>query len=662
MAGSPTILVVDDDGAVIQTMHRVLSRMGYRVLAASSVSEALRHLDGARPDVALLDLHLPDGTGQELAESIQRRRPGCPLILMTGAELSADGRQALAARFRLILSKPLNLDELRQAIEDTLHAEPAQRTASRLAPGRSESAPPVVVVGTKNGSNPMMQVLKVTAGVLIAVAIVGAFGVFVLGIPLTGKARADAAEPKQKPRQPTPAIELVADKEYTLMLPEAVRRSLGIRRGDRDYVAAVKAPTQLRPLVLPGSTALDPARIMRVRARFAPAEVVRIGEFKEAVEPPGSVKAPPRELRPGDKVARGQELGTFYSVDVGNKKNDLFEAIVQLRLDQIILDRAEKAGGALPEIYLWTARRNVDTDRSTVRRARNMLKVWDIPEDDIKAVEKEAYDLKLTAGKREGYEESDWAKQHDHWARVVLRAPDAGVIIERNVTRGELVVDNTINLFTLARVDEIAVVANCPEDDLPELYRYRAEARKKGDRMRWTVRTVGARKGTEVEGTIDEIGWLIDPNQHTAVIKGYIRNPKNAEGEEMIRAGQFVTTTIQLSPPDDVVEIPVEALVEDGKQSVVFVQTDPVNHHYQMRRVVVTNRFDRTVFVSSKELPEKEQLTGEEKEEGLLPRKPLTVKEKILTTGVLELKAALQDMETKLRIERAKQARGESGN
>jgi cobalt-zinc-cadmium efflux system membrane fusion protein len=647
MAGSRTILVVDDDDAVVQALNRVLARAGYLVLSASGVSDALRHLEGPGPDIALLDLKLPDGTGEQLAETIQQRRPGLPLILMTGEDLTGERRRELAPRFRLILAKPLHLNKLRQALENILHAEAAPRIMSLPAADSSEPAR----TGTNHGSNPMQQILKVTAGILIAVAIVGAFGVFVLGIPLSGKARAEAASPARRPRQPSPSIKLVEGEERTLMLPEAVRRSLGIRRGDKDRVADVTAPTKLRPLVLAGSTALDPARIMRIRARFAPAEVVRIGEFKEPVTAPVSVKVLPRELRPGDRVERGQELGTFYSVDVGNKKNDLFEAIVQLRLDQVILDRAEKAGGALPEIYLWTARRNVDTDRSTVRRARNMLKVWDISEDDIKAVEKEAYDLKLTAGKREGYEESNWAKEHDHWASVTLKAPDGGVIIERNVARGELVVDNTINLFTIARVDQLTVVANCPEDDLPDLYRYRAEAKKKGDKMSWTVQTVGAAKDTKVGGTIDEIGWLIDPNQHTAVIKGYIPN-----NDEMIRAGQFVTTMIQLSAPDNVVEIPVDALVEDGKQSVVFVQTDPVKHHYQMRRVVVLHRFDITVFVSSEQLNGKARPSDEERDEGLLPRQPLTVKDKVLTAGVLELKAALEEMEAKRRIEKAKAA------
>ena len=47
--------------------------------------------------------------------------------------------------------------------------------------------------------------------------------------------------------------------------------------------------------------------------------------------------------------------------------------------------------------------------------------------------------------------------------------------------------------------------------------------------------TVGAGSAKGLAGTIDEIGYMIDPNQHTAIIKGYVDNPG-----KRIRAGQYV--------------------------------------------------------------------------------------------------------------------------
>jgi cobalt-zinc-cadmium efflux system membrane fusion protein len=398
-----------------------------------------------------------------------------------------------------------------------------------------------------------------------------------------------------------------------------------------------------------GNTALDPARLMRIRARFAPAEVVSIGSVHDTSDKTGQSEF--RELRPGDRVKRGDVLGVFFSVDVGSKKNDLLDALVQLELDQKIYDNARKASHAVPEVFLLNAFRAVQGDRNAINRALNNLKVWNIPQKDIDALHAEA--KKISADKNAWFKtpEGRWVKgvkqargnranpdrENDNpWGKVTLRAPFDGVIVERNIVPHEMVVDNTVNLFQIAQVERLLVIAYAPEDELPNLNALTQAQR------RWSVRTVGPRASTELKGRIAEIGYLIDPNQHTAVIKGYIDNPKEA-----IRAGQFISATVQIPPPADVVEVPVDALVEDGKYSVVFVQTDAARHHYQMRRVQPLHRFEKTVFVRSKPFTKKEQLTAEEKELGLLPLEPLRPGEHILRTGVGELKAALLDLEAR---------------
>ena len=50
-----------------------------------------------------------------------------------------------------------------------------------------------------------------------------------------------------------------------------------------------------------------------------------------------------------------------------------------------------------------------------------------------------------------------------------LRADLDGVVVECNVRKGEMVVDNTVNLFQIADVSRLQVIANCPEDALPIL-------------------------------------------------------------------------------------------------------------------------------------------------------------------------------------------------
>ena len=226
--------------------------------------------------------------------------------------------------------------------------------------------------------------------------------------------------------------------------------------------------------------------------------------------------------------------------------------------------------------------------------------------------------------------------EENPWGRVTLRSPIDGVVIEYNVTKDEMVVDNTVNLFQIADMHRLLVKAHCPEDQLPALEALDPNHRK------WTVQTVGAASPAGLSGTIDEISYIIDPNQHTAVIKGYVENPG-----KHIRAGQYVTATVNIPPPDGVVEIPTNALVDDGKQSLVFVQPDAAKYQFTMRRVHVTHRFDHTVFVQETPLPKEQQLTALEAEEGLLPQEPLRPGERVLLSGSLELKGVVIDLESR---------------
>jgi cobalt-zinc-cadmium efflux system membrane fusion protein len=507
---------------------------------------------------------------------------------------------------------------------------------------------------------------KIFVTLLLTVVLVpstGAFYSYVSGVPLRLLA---AAKSKAESESESPAsssqteVALVPGQAHTLDVPEDVCVTLGIHKEGRDAVAVANKPTTMRPLLLPGSTALDPTRLARIRARFAPARVVQIGQIWDRSHANGHTEF--RELRQGDGVARGDLLGVFYSVDVGSKKNDLLDALVQLELDQKIMDRVEANRYSVPEVYYLTQVRAVQGDRNAINRALNNLRLWDIPQEKIDELHAEA--RKISSDKSQWYKtpEGLWVKgdklsreskgdsgkdQENPWGRVTLRAPFDGVIVERNLHVDEMVVDNTVNLFQVADVNRLLVITSCPEDQLPALEALDRDERK------WTVRTVGTPTERGLSGSIDEIGYMIDPNQHTAVIKGYVDNPGRK-----IRAGQFVTATVEIPPPVDSVEIPTDALVDDGKQCLVFVQPDPGVSHFTMRRVQVTHRFERTVLVRSTPIAADEQLTAQEKDEGLLPRAPLRPGERVLVAGAVELKAVVLDLESRPEKKKPKNGKG----
>src|SRR5438067_160273 len=83
LPGTETVMVVDDEFAVISLTQSMLTRYGYSVIAAASGAEAL-HLFEVWPDLhvdlLLVDLVMPCMSGIELAERITALRPGLPVL------------------------------------------------------------------------------------------------------------------------------------------------------------------------------------------------------------------------------------------------------------------------------------------------------------------------------------------------------------------------------------------------------------------------------------------------------------------------------------------------------------------------------------------------------------------------------------------------------
>jgi cobalt-zinc-cadmium efflux system membrane fusion protein len=411
-----------------------------------------------------------------------------------------------------------------------------------------------------------------------------------------------------------------ADKPGTADVPALVRATgdgirlpedLALKAGIQVVQIHQRAAARPRVLVFPGSLSIDPERLSRVRCRCAPAEVVQIGKLQGENER--------RDLRTGDNVRKGQLLAILHSSDAAAKKHELFEALRELRLEEHILERAEAARQTVPEVFILSQRRTVVARRGAITRAEQTLMILGIPAPEIDAVRKEAQQAGVRERKAETEEERK--TRLDRWALVELRAPNDGTIVERNITLHEVIADPTINLFQIAQLNRLKVIAQVPEDDLPLLNALKAAQR------RWTVRT---RSGAaEVEGSIDEIGYLIDPNQHTAVATGFIDNP-----EGHLRAGQFITASVALPPPTGELVLPARALVEDGRHSFVFVQPNVKQFLYEQRRVAVVRRSQDLVHVRSR-------LIAEQERQGFQTVRP---GERVVTAGAIELKAYLEDL------------------
>jgi DNA-binding NtrC family response regulator len=123
---SSTILVMDDDLLVLESMEDYLKQAGYAVVTASSAREALEQARETSCDVALLDMKMPEIDGFQVAAMLRQLQPDLRVVMFTGyASLETEARAA-QLDFYEYLPKSNWYDLLLPTIERVL-AEPERR-------------------------------------------------------------------------------------------------------------------------------------------------------------------------------------------------------------------------------------------------------------------------------------------------------------------------------------------------------------------------------------------------------------------------------------------------------------------------------------------------------------------------------------------------------
>ena len=113
------ILCVDDHHDTSEMLQALLSGADYEVQTASTIEEATRLASESQFDLYVLDKRLPDGTGLELCETLNRLTPGVPCIFYTGDAYEIHRREAMAAGAAAYVAKP-NIEGLIAAVHELL--------------------------------------------------------------------------------------------------------------------------------------------------------------------------------------------------------------------------------------------------------------------------------------------------------------------------------------------------------------------------------------------------------------------------------------------------------------------------------------------------------------------------------------------------------------
>jgi two-component system, NtrC family, nitrogen regulation response regulator NtrX len=117
----PTVLVVDDEITIIESLDGILSDDGFEVLHAFNGYEALKKIEKESPDIVLLDIWMPGMDGIETLKEIKKIASNLPVVIITGhgsIEAAVDATKSGAYDF---LEKPLSIDKVIVTINNALN-------------------------------------------------------------------------------------------------------------------------------------------------------------------------------------------------------------------------------------------------------------------------------------------------------------------------------------------------------------------------------------------------------------------------------------------------------------------------------------------------------------------------------------------------------------
>lgn len=127
------ILIVDDDPEIRSLLSRYLEEQGFRVSTAADLRSCLELINRRPPDLLVLDVMLPDGSGLDLCRDLLHRRPRIPVILLTALKEDIDRILGLEIGADDYLGKPFNPRELAARIRAVLRRVNEERPAESEA-------------------------------------------------------------------------------------------------------------------------------------------------------------------------------------------------------------------------------------------------------------------------------------------------------------------------------------------------------------------------------------------------------------------------------------------------------------------------------------------------------------------------------------------------
>jgi len=255
----------------------------------------------------------------------------------------------------------------------------------------------------------------------------------------------------------------------------------------------------------------------------------------------------------GEKVKEGDSLAVIDSTELGTAQSEYLKAKANLLAEEKSYQRAKKLleGKAISLGEYQKREAEYLNVGAEFKAAEDRLHLLGMSEEEVKRI----------------------GSEHIINSKVAVRAPFTGTVVERHATLGE-VIEPASNLFTLADLTTLWVIADVTEKDIPQV--------KTG--LPVEVR-VSPYPNDMFKGIVTYIGDQIDPSTRTVRVRTEVDNSLAKLKPEMF-ATVFITTDVL----SDVLAIPGEAVQTDGNKKIVFV--DKSNGGFEKREVSLGRQVD----------------------------------------------------------------------
>jgi len=352
----PTILIVDDEPTILQSLSGILTDEGFDVALASNGYEALQYIENEAPDLVLLDVWMPGIDGIETLQEIRKKYPNTQVVMITGHGSIETAVQATKYGAFDFIEKPLSIEKVIVAINNALNFRRLEEENRFLRKKTIEKH-------AITGNSPPVEALKAT---LASVAPTDSW-VLIKGENGTGKELVAHTIHHMSPRASQPLI----DVNCATIAEELIESELFGHEKGAFPGAGTKMVGKFQ-LADKGTLFLDEIGDMSLKTQ---SKILRVLQEKRFQRIGGS-----RTLEVDVRVIAATNKDLEAQIAEGNFREDLFYRLNVVPIEVPPLRDRLQDLPTMVEIFLEVAaRKNASSKKTISAEAIDMLKSYNWP-------------------------------------------------------------------------------------------------------------------------------------------------------------------------------------------------------------------------------------------------------------------------------------------